>query len=201
MNRAEGVTEYLLSGNDIVGHLDALASLRLDIFQEFPYLYSGRREHELAYLAGYAEKPGACVIFAEADGVIIGAATGMPLRFEGESLSTPFVETPYPLDHIYYIGELMFRQGYRNLGLGQRLLAQMENHIRSLGRFDKIVCATVERPDDHPLRPGNHVPITRFLDRAGFALLSGITTNFTWREVDGVKRDHTMQFWIKNCPS
>ena len=200
MHRTDAITEHLLTGKAITGHLEALASLRLDIFQEYPYLYRGRREDELAYLAGYAEKPGACVILAEAGGAVIGAATGMPLRHEDAALRTPFAKTPYPLDDLYYIGELLFRRGYRNRGLGQRLLARMENHVRSLGGFSKITCATVKRPDDHPLRPDDDIPISRFLARTGFVRLAGITTHFTWPETDGVKRDHSMQFWLKDLP-
>lgn len=198
MNRPEAVTETLLTGKAIASRLEALAALRLDIFQEYPYLYRGRREDELAYLAGYAEKPGACVILAEADGAVIGAATGMPLAHEDAALRAPFAETPYSLDAIYYIGELLFRRGYRNRGLGQRLLARMENHVRSLGSFSKITCATVERPDNHPLRPDDDIPISRFLARTGFARVTGVTTHFAWLETDGVKRDHTMQLWMKD---
>jgi len=61
-----------------------------------------------------------------------------------------------------------------------------------------LTCATVERPADHPLRPRDYIPITRFLARTGFVRLSGVTTSFMWLETDGVKRDHPMQFWIKN---
>jgi GNAT superfamily N-acetyltransferase len=200
MNRAEAISEYLLTGKAIAGRLEGLASLRLGIFQEYPYLYRGRREDELAYLAGYAEKPGACVILAEEDGAVIGAATGMPLLHEDAALRAPFAETSYSLDAIYYIGELLFRSGYRNRGLGQRLLTRMENHIQRLGSFSKITCATVERPDDYPLRPGDDLPISRFLARTGFARLAGVTTHFAWLETDGVKRDHTMQFWMKELP-
>jgi len=194
------ITERVLTGEAIVDHLDELATLRLDIFKEYPYLYSGRREDELAYLAGYVEKPGACVILAEDDGAVIGAATGMPLVHEQSSLREPFAATPYPQDEVYYVGELLFRQNYRSHGLGRRFLARMENHIRALGPFRKVICATVERPIDHPARPYNHIPITYFLDRTGFVRLAGVVTHFSWLEIDGAKRDHIMQFWVKDLP-
>ena len=73
----------------------------------------------------------------------------------------------------------------------------MEAHIRSLGRYRTLTCATVERPDDHPLRPPHYTPSTRFLARTGFARLPGIITHFTWCETDGVKREHAMRFWLK----
>lgn len=188
--------ERLLTGAAITGVLDDLAALRLDIFLEYPYLYRGRREDELAYLTTYAEKPGACVILAADGAKVIGAATGMPLVQEDARLQDAFAGK-FPLDEIYYVGELLLRPAYRNGGLGQKLLTQLESYVLSLGRFRQLTCATVERPADHPLRPSEFIPITRFLARTGFVRLPGVITHFTWREPDGIKRDHPMQFWLK----
>ena len=164
---------------------------------EYPYLYQGSREDELSYLGSYAEAPDACAILASVGVTVIGAATGMPLAQEGAQMLDAFAGTTFPLDEIYYVGELLFRPAYRNCGLGQKLLDRLESHIRSLGRYRRLSCATVERPDDHPLRPHDYIPITRFLARSGFIRLSGVTTHFTWRETDGAIRDHPMQFWSK----
>ncbi|MBE2888900.1 GNAT family N-acetyltransferase [Geobacter anodireducens] len=116
----------------------------------------------------------------------------------------PFKSTPYSPENVYYIGELLFRLPYRSRGLGRRLLTSMESHIRSLGSFHVIVCATVERPLDHPCRRHEYIPINNFLDRTGFVRLDGITTHFTWMEIDGARHNHTMQFWMKDlsqpCP-
>lgn len=191
------ITEQLLTGAAIAEVLDDLASLRLDIFLEFPYLYRGRREDELKYLNTYAEAPDACVIVAYDGQAVIGAATGMPLIHEDASTLAAFAGTTFPLNDVYYVGELLFRPAYRNGGLGHKLLARLESHIRSLGRYRKLTCATVERSDDHPLRPPDYIPITRFLARTGFTRLPGFTTNFNWRETDGIVRDHPMQFWSR----
>lgn len=187
-----------MTGTAIADVLDDLATLRLDIFPEYPYLYQGRREDEITYLGTYAEAPDACVILAYDGNTIVGVATGMPLVHEDTQMLYAFTETTFPLNEVYYVGELLFRPAYRNGGLGQKLLARLESHIRSLDRYSKLTCATVERPNDHPLRPRDHIPITRFLARNGFGRLPGVTTSFMWREIDGVKRDHPMQFWIKD---
>lgn len=191
------MTEQLLTGTAIADVLDDLATLRLEIFQEYPYLYEGRREDELHYLATYAKTPDAVAILAYDGSTVIGAATGMPLIHEDAQICDAFAGTTLPLDEIYYVGELLFRPAFRNGGLGRKLLARLERHIRSLGSYRTLTCATVERPDDHPLRPPDYLPITRFLARTGFIRLSGVTTPFMWLETDGVKRNHPMQFWIK----
>lgn len=197
MNDSQVITEHLLTGTAIAGVLDELATLRLHIFQEYPYLYEGRREDELTYLETYAKAPDACVILACDGSAVIGGATGMPLVHEDTQIRGAFAGTPLSLDEMYYVGELLFRPAYRNCGLGRKLLARLEIHIRSLGGYRTLTCAMVERSDDHPLRPCDYLPITRFLARTGFVRLPGVTTHFTWRETDGVKRDHSMQFWIK----
>ena len=192
------ITEKLFTGPAITGWLDDMATLRLDIFEEYPYLYQGQRGDELNYLGTYAKAPDACVMLAYHGSAIIGAATGMPLIHEDAKMLDAFAGTALPLDDIYYVGELLFRPAYRNSGLGLKLLGQMENHIRSLDHYRQLTCATVERPDDHPLRPRDYIPITRFLARTGFVQLPGVTAYFTWLETDGSKRDHPMQFWIKD---
>jgi len=200
MKGVKEITEQLLTGAAIADALDDLATLRLDIFPEYPYLYQGGREDELTYLGTYAEAPDACVIIAYDGSAIIGAATGMPLIHEDAQMLDAFAGTTFPLIEVYYVGELLFRPAYRHCGLGQKLLARLESHIRSRGHYRMLTCATVERPDNHPLRPRYYTPITRFLARTGFARLSGVATSFMWREIDGVKRDHPMQFWSKDLP-
>jgi GNAT superfamily N-acetyltransferase len=174
-----------------------LASLRIEIFQEFPYLYDGRHEDELRYLKLYAEAPEAFVITVTDSGKVVGAATGIPLRHEHQGLIEPFAGSAYPFDEIYYVGELLLYPAYRNQGLGLRLVTQVEAQVRSLGTYRYLICATVMRSDDHPRRPPQYLPIDRFLARTGFRPLPGMTTEFSWRETDGVTRTHPMKFWIK----
>jgi ribosomal protein S18 acetylase RimI-like enzyme len=197
MDGNKKITEKMLTGTAIADVLDEVATLRLEIFREYPYLYQGRREDERKYLGTYAEAPGACVILAYDGDAVIGAVAGMPLIHEDAQIQDAFAGTTFPLNELYYVGELLLRPAYRDCGLGQKLFDRFESHIRSLDRYCTLICATVERPDDHPLRPHDYINISKFLAHTGFARLSGVTTNFMWREIDGVKRDHPMQFWSK----
>jgi len=189
--------EQLVTGPAIADCLEGLATLRLDIFREFPYLYDGRREDELRYLQLYADAPEALVIIVKDGGQVVGAATGMPLRHETAELLEPFKGTSYPVDEVYYIGELLFYPEYRNHGLGMKVVWMIDDHIRSLDAYRYLTCVTVARPDDHPLRPANHISINRFLARNDFRFLPGVVTDFTWLETDGVRRSHSMNFWVK----
>jgi GNAT superfamily N-acetyltransferase len=174
-----------------------LADLRLSIFEEYPYLYCGRREDELRYLEHYATAVDALVLSVTDSGSVVGAATGIPLGLESKELTDPFAGSAYPVEEIYYVGELLFYPAYRSRGLGVRLLAKVEEQVRAMSKYRYLMCATVVRPEDHPARPAGYLPIERFLARTGFHLLPGILTSFTWCETDGVRREHPMKFWIK----
>jgi GNAT superfamily N-acetyltransferase len=130
-------------------------------------------------------------------GSMVGAATGIPLCHESQDFVDPLARSSYPVAETFYVGELLFYPAYRNRGLGMSLIAMIEEQVRSLGNFRYLTCATVVRYDDHPLRPKEYVPIDRFLERIGFRDLPGVTTNFTWKEIDGISREHPMQFWVK----
>ena len=191
------ITEQTLYAAEIRNQLGDLAKLRIDIFQEYPYLYRGEQAYERTYLDIYAESADALAIVAHDGNVLAGAVTAIPLKDEMTELTVPFNNTPYPLEQIFYIGELLFYSRYRNSGMGSRLIAQVEAYVRSLKRYRFLTCATVVRPDEHPQIPANYLPIDSFLLKNGFQPLAGVTAAFSWPELDGISRSHSMQFWLK----
>ncbi len=195
------ITEQILTGSAVEDSLNDIASLRIEIFREFPYLYDGRCEDELNYLKLYSVTPDSFVIIVKEGEKVAGAATGMPLRHEATELVEPFSGTSYPVDEIFYVGELLFYPEHRNRGTGMQVVRMVEEQIRSYSTYRYLTCATVVRTDDHLMRPADYIPIDRFLAHTGFNPLLGITTSFTWLETDGVKRSHPMDFWIKELPA
>lgn len=190
-------TLQILTGREIAASLPAVAELRLAIFREYPYLYAGDAASEQKYLAVYADAADACLVTVNAGNSVAGAATGIPLSLETGELVNPFAASAYEVDNCYYIGELLFYPAFRNRGLGSRVLKLIEERVRSLGRYRYLTCVTVVRPAGHPLCPADYLPIDRFLARTGFKPLPGICANFTWSELDGVRREHGMQYWLK----
>lgn len=187
----------MMKGAGLLPHLESLADLRLSIFCEFPYLYRGDKSHEQEYLKVYAESPDAMVIMGWEGENVAGAVTGVPLAGEAAEFTAGFAGTAYPVEQGYYIGELLFHRQFRGGGRGSVLLEQAEAHVRSLNRFRYLTCATVVRPDNHPLRPSDFVPIERFLQHHAYDRMDGVTTMMQWPELDGASLEHVMQFWVK----
>lgn len=186
-----------LTGSAAAARLETLARLRLTIFREFPYLYDGSRAAELAYLRTYTDSPGGCIILAREGRKVVGAITGLPLCCEEEDFTTPFLTQGWDLAKVYYVGELLFLPPWRGRGLGTRLLALLAAHVRALGTYRHLACATVEREADHPLRPPDFIPIDRFCMRQGFVKHPELSCRVCWRELDGVRSPKSMLFWIK----
>jgi|ERR1039457_993181 hypothetical protein len=118
----------------------------------------------------------------------------MPFIHEAAQLQAAISRSQYSIEKLYYVGELHLadipeqRSGIaavRSTGTSHTFSVQIP------------ATCTVERPDDHLLKLEGYVPITRFLARTGFDLMPGVTTSFSWRETDSVRRDHPMQFWVK----
>jgi len=129
---------------------------------------------------------------------VVGAATGIPLAAAGPELVAPVRGAGYRVEGLYYVGELLFYQEFRSRGLGVELLQRVAEQVRGFDGYRYLCCATVQRPADHPARPEGYLPIEGFLGRTGFKALGDLVTDFRWRELDGVERNHPMKYWIKD---
>jgi GNAT superfamily N-acetyltransferase len=192
-----GIEIRVLSGADVAAYIDDIATLRIIVFREYPYLYDGTLEAERKYLRHYADNPRAVVIIAMDDGRMAGAVTGIPLAGESPELLEPFRAQRIAVEGIYYVGEMMFYREYRAKGLGSRLWRHLETHARGLGGFDTMACATVARPDDHPCRPPGYLPIDRFCLRHGLVKQPELAVSLGWQEIDGAQHVNRLVFWLK----
>ena len=187
-----------LRGPALESRLPDLASLRITVFRDFPYLYDGSEDYEQRYLASYAEAEDSVIVGALAGEQLIGAATGLPLAHEPESVQAPFRARGMPLETIFYFGESVLLRPYRGQGLGVAFFKEREAHVRELGRFTTICFCGVVRPPDHPRRPEGFVPLDAFWRRRGYAPLEGAIGHLSWRDLDEAEETpKPMQFWTK----
>lgn len=187
-----------LTGTAVASILDDVARLRIAVFRDFPYLYDGSLDYERDYLARFAASDGAVVVVARDGGRVVGAATGCPLVAEHEEFKSPFSARGLDVNRIFYCAESVLLPDYRGQGAGHRFFDLREEQGRSLGARQATFCA-VQRPADHPARPGDYAPLDPFWRKRGYEPVAGLTTEFSWRDI-GEPRDtlKPMQFWMRD---
>jgi GNAT superfamily N-acetyltransferase len=187
-----------LAGGVLARGLPALARLRIAVFRDWPYLYDGTLEYEQAYLAKLAAAPGAVIVAACDGDEIVGCATAAPLaEVEGE-FSAPLSAKGYDIATILYCGESVLLPAYRGQRLGHAFFDQREAHGRRLGGLARSTFCGVVRPNDHPLRPADYVPLDAFWSKRGYAKVDGLVGSFAWRDVDQqAETAKPMQYWMK----
>ncbi|MCO6479370.1 MAG: GNAT family N-acetyltransferase [Phaeodactylibacter sp.] len=187
-----------LTGKAILPYLDALARLRIEVFREYPYLYDGDMEYERRYLRAFLEAPDSLLVLVQNGKEVVGASTALPLEHETENIKQPPAEAGYDVEKVFYFGESVLRKAYRGQGLGNRFFEERERHARKLGRFDTLAFCAVIRPEDHPRRPEDYLPLDAFWRRRGFSQ-TDIYCYISWQGLDEEEESpKALQFWIKS---
>ena len=185
-------------GPELPRYLGEVARLRIEVFHDFPYLYDGDLGYEEEYLQTYVRSPRAVIVLARAGDRIVGASTAIPLADESEEFQRPFVAHGYALEEVFYCGESVLQRDYRGRGIGVRFFEEREAHARVLGGFRWSSFCAVERPENHPLRPADYVPLDAFWRKRGYTRHPELWTTFRWKDIDQPEQtDKKMVFWLK----
>ncbi|MCR9135740.1 MAG: GNAT family N-acetyltransferase [Alphaproteobacteria bacterium] len=191
------VTLRTLTGDALKAALDDLAMLRITVFREWPYLYEGDLDYERRYLSKFAASDGAVIIGAFDGDRLVGAATGAPLIDHFDDFAEPFQKAGLLPEHYFYFGESVLLADYRGQGIGVRFFTEREVAARRNG-FDRVVFCGVIRPDDHPSRSANYVPLDGFWRNRGYRPMPGMICEFSWRDIgDAHETPKPMQFWTR----
>lgn len=203
------LTLRTLTGSQIRDYLGALADLRIQVFKEWPYLYSGDHDYETRYLRAFAESEGALLVAAFTDEPtrtgertgerLVGASTALPLQHEHAELREPFEqnETPPPAE-LYYLAESVLLREYRGQGAGRRFFEAREAHAKTLG-FRRTCFAAVQRDDDDPRRPEDYRELAPFWRRLGYIPHDDLVAHLAWQEVGEVEESaKPLKFWLKD---
>ena len=187
-----------LSGAALKQYIPELASLRIEVFRDFPYLYDGDTEYEAKYLQTYIQCPESVIVLAFDGDKVVGASTGIPLKFETDEVKAPFLKAGLDINKIFYCGESVLISQYRGKGAGVAFFDHREDHARELGGYDFSCFCGVQRPDDHPRRPAGYKPLDNFWRKRGYEKHPELQTTFSWKEIG---EDHEspkpMTFWMK----
>lgn len=198
MNKFESLEILKISGKNIEPHIDSLASLRIRVFREFPYIYDGSVNYEKKYLSVYVHSPESIAILVYHGEELIGASTGLPLSDEAAEFKKPFIENDMDPKNVFYCGESILLPAYRGRGIYSTFINGREKHARDLGKFSTICFCAVQRPENHPLKPDNYRPLDPVWKKFGYTKHSGFTTHFSWKDVnDNDESPKELVFWMK----
>ena len=180
-------------------HLPDLARLRIEVFQDFPYLYDGSFEYEVKYLQPYLKSKSASLIAAFDEDVIIGASTCLPLVDADLGLQNAFKNSGLNPEKIFYFGESVLKKHYRGQGIGKLFFAEREKWARSFGsKFNITAFCAVDRPAKHTLRPFGYRPLDSFWISQGYKKYDDLQAEFEWKDVDSeLPTRKKMIFWLK----
>jgi GNAT superfamily N-acetyltransferase len=193
------LTVRRFTGSALHDYLDAVARLRIEVFREFPYLYDGTMDYERKYLQTYVQCPDAVVVVAFDGAAVVGASTGIPMKFEEPQFRQPFLDHGYAPERIFYCAESVLRREYRGQGVGGRFFDEREAHAQALGGFDWCCFCAVERPAGHPLRPAGYQPLDRFWQQRGYTRHPELGATYHWKDVDqGEQTSKRLVFWLKS---
>jgi GNAT superfamily N-acetyltransferase len=186
-----------LIGADLAAALDDLAALRIAVFAQWPYLYDGDAAYEADYLREFAAAPDA-VLVAACDGArIVGAATAAPMVHQKGAFRDPFAARGIDVARLFYFGESVLLPEYRGQGIGHTFFDHREAQARSVGA-NAACFAAVIRPDNHPMRPADHVAHDAFWTKRGYARVAGLITQLGWKDHGQVGETlKPMQYWLR----
>ena len=185
-------------GAEIKTVFSDLGKLRIAVFNDYPYLYEGTLEHELAYLEIYSNSPRSFLFAVFDKEKMVGATTCIPIIAESENIKKPFLDAGFDLDKLFYFGESILLPEYRGIGIGHRFFDEREAHVRSFKEYDYTCFCSVDRGQVHPMKPVDYRPNDAFWIKRNYIKKEALSCEMTWLDV-GEKEEtiKSLTFWMK----
>ncbi|MCB0643897.1 MAG: GNAT family N-acetyltransferase [Phaeodactylibacter sp.] len=184
-------------GKEANAYKTALAQLRIEIFREFPYLYDGSLDYEEQYLDTFIGSDSSIIVVAFDGPEVVGVSTGIPMQHEPPNVQQPWIDEGFDVQDIFYLSESVLRKSYRGQGIGLRFFEEREQWARELGFGYATFCGVI-RPEEHPLRPVDYVPLDHFWKNRGYQQAQGLICHMHWQEIgEDSESEKALQFWSK----
>lgn len=186
-----------LASDELLDNLDALAHLRMRVFNAFPYLYDGDAAYEADYVREFAAEPNSVLICVFDGTAIVGAATASPMSSQKSEFQEPFRRAGIDVNRLFYFGESVLLPEYRGLGFGHAFFDGRERAAKEFGA-EAACFAAVIRAADHPARPADYRPLDAFWYRRGYAPVPGLVSELAWKEIgESEETTKSMQYWMR----
>lgn len=186
-----------LKGQEILPYIPDIAKLRIEVFNEYPYLYIGNLEYETKYLQVYAVCPESIIVLVRNKDQIVGVSTAIPLEFETSEFKKPFLDHRMEIQKIFYLGESVLLKPYRGQKVYRQFFQEREAAARDYGCKTTAFCG-VERSDDDPRRPKDFTPLDKVWQHFGYVKHPELYVHFEWPEVgEQMVTRKQLTFWLK----
>lgn len=107
----------------------------------------------------------------------------------------------HDISRIYWIAQTTILPDYQGRGISHQIYNARDPWIIASGKYDAIAHVLIARPDDHPLRPADHVPYDVMWGKRGYRHLVGFDVKSVFADsLDHPKKptEKTMQIWLKD---
>lgn len=190
------LTLKIFSGPEAKKYINEIAHMRISIFKEFPYLYEGSIEYERGYLETYFQSQESVISLLFEKENVVGYASAIPLEQEFAEIQKSFIDAGLNVKEYLYVGELMLQKPQQGLGFF--------NHWKNFGMqlakdrgFKYWTGMTVDRPENHPLKPAGYIPLDTLWKRCGAIKDERLKATIPWKQIDTQKEEvNTLSFWI-----
>lgn len=195
-NNNANIVVKTVFGKEILNYIPNISKIRLVGFEERPYLYNGNMEKEEEYVSGYSSTDQSALFLAYNTNKIVGFLIASPLADYCELASTNIQEIfnahNIPLKDFYYCGEIIVLPQHRNIGVAQKIFAEVEKVAKQLGR--KYLCLmTIKSEHQTP----DNIGFAKF----GFDVKKSVKVIYKWPMLDEsgklTNAEHKMSFWTK----
>ncbi len=198
MERHSNISLHYLSGAEAERYFNDIASMRINYFRDFPYLYEGSLKYEKEYLNTYFSSKNSLIIIALDNGNPVAFSSAIPLSEEMGEIKRSFIEASIDIENYLYIGEVIIQPEYRGKGLLRLFFECYESYARKLGQ-NNLVFMTVNRPLNHPMRPNNYRQLEPLWQHMGYHIRSDVVISLPWKQVDTHKEEQNiLDVWVKN---
>lgn len=175
-----------------------LAQLRMEVFREYPYLYEGDLEYEMAYLDRYFSSEKSFLLMVFDEDKLVGATSALPLIEEESKFQAQYQVLGFKPEEIYYLGESILKKEYRGQGLGREFMKQREQEAWRHKTFRYCSFCSVDRDSDDPRKPEGYKSLDHFWKTEGYERIPEGLTYIAWKEIGEEKESpKAMQIWIK----
>lgn len=107
------------SGGEVLGYVEDLVCLCIQVFCEYFYLYDGDMAYEVVYVDIFLQAQQNFMVVVKDGDIVVGVSIGLFFVEEIDNIKVFFLEVGWDIIKIFYFGELVLLLEYWGKGYGK----------------------------------------------------------------------------------